>query len=126
MHTSQSRVSILLHRVLDNKSFDVTEFDSEISSMVDGMGLVPACGKDEIPGKDLVLVIWFLRCTQREVIRDLAVLVRDTLGAKSEVKVLGKPVPGVANFYVPDVRRIQSELGVEIKHTLAEAIRESV
>ena len=59
-------------------------------------------------------------------IRGLAVLVRDALGAKSEVKVLGKPVPGAANFYVPDVSRIQSELGVEVKHPLAEAIRLSV
>ena len=59
-------------------------------------------------------------------IRDLAVSVRDALGAKSEVKVLGEPVPGAANFYVPDVSRIQSELGVEVKHPLAEAIRESV
>lgn len=54
VHTSRSRVSILLHRVLDNKSFDVTEFDSEISSIVDDMALAPACGKNKISGGDCV------------------------------------------------------------------------
>jgi len=51
------------------------------------------------------------------------VKVRDVLGSKSEIKVLGKAVPGAANYYVPDVRRIQNELGVEIKTDLISAIR---
>jgi len=58
-------------------------------------------------------------------IRDLAVLVRDVLGSKSEVKVLGQAVPGAANYYVPNVDRIKRELGMEIKVPLEEAIRSS-
>jgi len=59
-------------------------------------------------------------------IRDLAVRVRDALGSKSEVKVLGQSVPGAANFYVPNVGRIKRELGVKVKVGLDEAIRMSV
>lgn len=59
-------------------------------------------------------------------IRDLAVLVRDALGSKSEVKVLGKAVPGAANYYVPVVERAEKELGLRLKKNLVEAIKESV
>lgn len=59
-------------------------------------------------------------------IRDLATLVRDTLGSSSEVKVLGKSVPGAANYYVPNVDRIRAELGVKINVPLREAVRRSV
>lgn len=58
-------------------------------------------------------------------IRDLAILVRDTLGSKSEVKVLGKPVPGAANYYVPNVDRVVSELNVCEKVGVREALLRS-
>jgi len=58
-------------------------------------------------------------------IRDLATLVRDTLGSSSEVKVLGQSVPGAANCYVPNIDRIKRELGMKIRVSLKEAIRAS-
>ena len=58
-------------------------------------------------------------------IRDLATLVRDALGSKSEVKVLGNSVSGAANFYVPNVDRIKSELGVRVTISLRDAICKS-
>lgn len=58
-------------------------------------------------------------------IRDLAMLVRDALGSASEVKVLGKSVSGAANFYVPNVDRIKSELGVRVTTSLRDAICKS-
>lgn len=59
-------------------------------------------------------------------IRDLATLVRDTLGSSSEVKVLGNPVPGAANYYVPNIDRARNELGLCIKTDLRESILKSV
>jgi len=59
-------------------------------------------------------------------IRDLAHAVRDALGSKSEVKVLGQSVAGAADYYVPDVSRIRRELGVELKITLRNAILDSI
>ena len=59
-------------------------------------------------------------------IRDLARQVCDSLGAKGVVRVLGQPVRGAANVYVPDVCRAKSELGLRVKVGLAEAIRKSI
>lgn len=59
-------------------------------------------------------------------IRDLAYAVRDALGSKSEVRVLGKAVAGAADYYVPDVSRIRRELGVEVKAKLQDAILNSI
>lgn len=56
-------------------------------------------------------------------IRELAGRVCESLGAKGAVRVLGQPVPGAANVYVPDVRRAKAELGLRVKVGLAEAIR---
>ena len=58
-------------------------------------------------------------------IRDLAVLVRETLQSKSEIKVLGQAVAGAANCYVPNVSRARDELGLVQKISLQEAIRAS-
>ena len=55
-------------------------------------------------------------------IRDLAVLVRETLQSKSEIKVLGQAVAGAANCYVPNVSRARDELGLVQKVSLSEAI----
>lgn len=59
-------------------------------------------------------------------IRDLAMTVRECLNASSEIKVLGQPVFGAANVYIPDVSRIRKELGVSIKTELPDAIRASI
>ena len=59
-------------------------------------------------------------------IRGLARQVCDSLGAKGVVRVLGQPVRGAANVYVPDIRRVKSELGLRVKVGLAEAIRKSI
>lgn len=55
-------------------------------------------------------------------IRDLAVLVRETLHSSSEIQVLGESVPGAANCYVPTVLRARAELGLVQKVSLPEAI----
>ena len=55
-------------------------------------------------------------------IRDLAVLVRETLQSKSEIKVLGQAVAGAAKCYVPNVSRARDELGLVQKVSLPEAI----
>jgi len=59
-------------------------------------------------------------------IRNLAYAVRDALGSKSEVKVLGRAVAGAADYYVPDVSRIRRELGVKVKVKLKDAILNSI
>lgn len=63
-------------------------------------------------------------------IRDLACLVRDMLRSDnqtvSDVKVLGAPVPGAANYYVPVVDRAMKELGLGLNFGLSAAIRGSV
>lgn len=59
-------------------------------------------------------------------IRDLAALVRRALGSTSEIRVLGQTVAGAADYYVPDVSRIRTELGVGVKVDLAEACRLSL
>ena len=55
-------------------------------------------------------------------IRDLAVLVRETLNSKSEVRVLGQSVAGAANCYVPNIDRIRKELGVDVRLGLKESV----
>lgn len=59
-------------------------------------------------------------------IRALAELVRETLGSRSAVRVLGEAVPGAAHVYVPDIRRAREELGLRLTVSLPEAIRASV
>lgn len=59
-------------------------------------------------------------------IADLAHLVASRFEPEPEVKILGVPLPGMpASRYVPDVTRVQKELGVEITVPLAEAIDKS-
>jgi len=59
-------------------------------------------------------------------ILELAETMRDVLGSKGRVVVLGNAVPGVADYYVPDVTRAKTELGVRVKVGLREAIEASV
>jgi len=71
-------------------------------------------------------------------IRDLALLVRDTLQSNNQtikqsnnqtilpVQVLGQSVAGAANYYVPNVERARRELGLVVKVGLKEAIARSV
>jgi len=76
-------------------------------------------------------------------IRDLAHLVRDEVKKVGEesrwtadgsafqtsqisIRVLGSPVPGAANYYVPNVDRATSELGLTNRFSLETAIRDSV
>jgi len=112
--------------------------------------------RDALAGKDIVirgdgtpmrsymyaddLVEWLFAILERGVpgrvynvgsdeaisIRDLAVLVRDALGATSEVKVMGAAVPGAADFYVPKVECAKKELGLSIKVALRDAVRLSI
>jgi len=58
-------------------------------------------------------------------IRDLATLVRDTLGSKSEVNVLGRTVPGAAKYYVPSIDRARRELGLTCKRVFRDALLHS-
>lgn len=60
-------------------------------------------------------------------IRAVAETVRGALGAKSEIAVKGKPTPGAGpSVYVPSIARARSELGLEVKVALEDAIRLSV
>lgn len=59
-------------------------------------------------------------------IRALAELVRDTLGSRSPVRVLGGTVPGAANTYVPAIDRAREELGLHLTYSLPQAIRASL
>ena len=60
-------------------------------------------------------------------IRELAETVRGVLGSKSEILVKGTPMHGEKpSTYVPSIVRPRSELGVEVKVVLEDAIRFSV
>lgn len=60
-------------------------------------------------------------------ILELARIVREVLGSKSEIVVKGSPIAGVApSAYVPSIVRACEELGLEIKVALEEAIRLSI
>lgn len=60
-------------------------------------------------------------------IRELAETVRDVLGSKSEIIVKGTPkTDEKPQVYVPSIERACSELGLEVKVSLEEAIRFSV
>ena len=61
-------------------------------------------------------------------IRELAETVRESLGAKSELDVKGKPpTPGARpSVYVPSIVRARSELRLDVKVRLEDAIRFSV
>lgn len=60
-------------------------------------------------------------------IRELAETVRDVLGSKSEIIVKGTPKADEKPLvYVPSIERACSELGLEVKVSLEEAIRFSV
>ena len=56
-------------------------------------------------------------------IRELAERVRAALGAKSDIRVLGVPVPGAPpSVYVPDVSRAANELGLSVSVNFADAV----
>ena len=59
-------------------------------------------------------------------IGDLAARVRRVLGAKGEVRILGRPEGGPPSVYVPKVDRAREELGLEVRIGLDDAIRRSV
>ena len=57
-------------------------------------------------------------------IADLAHLVRDLLATNKPVRILGQPDPEAArNRYLPDIRKVQQQLGLRVTVPLAEAIR---
>ena len=56
-------------------------------------------------------------------IRNLAERVRSALGAKNEIKVLGAPSGSPPSVYVPNVTRVQGELGLTVKIGLEDAIK---
>jgi dTDP-glucose 4,6-dehydratase len=59
-------------------------------------------------------------------LRDLAYLVRDTLAPEKPVHVAGSSGPqGPRHRYVPSIRKAQEELGLTLRFTLIEAIREA-
>lgn len=58
-------------------------------------------------------------------IRELAERVKDALGVKNKISVLGTPQPAPPSVYVPVVSRIERELGVRQRVSLSEAIRRS-
>ena len=59
-------------------------------------------------------------------IADLAHLVRGILAPDKPVQILGQPAPGAArNRYVPDIRKVQQQLGLSVTVPLAEAIRQT-
>ena len=60
-------------------------------------------------------------------IRELAEIVRNALGSKSEIVVKGTPKVGEEpSVYVPSIERTRSELGLEVKVSLEDAIKFSV
>lgn len=60
-------------------------------------------------------------------IRELAETVRDAMGSKSEIVVKGTPKVGEEpSVYVPSIERACSELGLEVKVSLEDAIRFSL
>lgn len=58
-------------------------------------------------------------------IRDLANMVANVLGGANEVEILGAPICGAADFYVPDVTRARRELGLCVRTNLVDAIRKT-
>lgn len=58
-------------------------------------------------------------------IRELAECVKDALGVKNKISVLGTPQSAPPSVYVPVVSRIERELGVRQRVPLLEAIRRS-
>lgn len=59
-------------------------------------------------------------------IRDLADCVRTALDAKNDIRILGRPVPGMSpSVYVPDVSRAVRELGLRVTVDFAAAVRRS-
>lgn len=58
-------------------------------------------------------------------IRDLALYVREILQSHNAVRIVGAPVQGVANYYVPNVTNAKSELKLINKFNLKQAILES-
>jgi len=60
-------------------------------------------------------------------IRELAETVRDAMGSKSGIVVKGTPKVGEEpSVYVPSIERTRSELGLEVKVSLEDAIRFSL
>lgn len=59
-------------------------------------------------------------------IRALAETVRRVTKSPSGIRVLGQAVPGAADYYVPDVSRARTELGLSTKTNLAKAICRSI
>ena len=59
-------------------------------------------------------------------IRFLAEKVRNVLGTRNEIQVLGRPSGGKPSVYVPDVSRMRRELGMGVKVRLDDAIRMAV
>ena len=62
---------------------------------------------------------------ERIALADLARMVAEISGTRSEVQILGKPPEGQAanrNVYVPSTERAQNELGLRVNFSLSEAI----
>jgi len=60
-------------------------------------------------------------------IHDLAYLVRDALAPDKPVNISGKiTAQSYRNRYVPSIAKVKSELGLTVRHSLQDAIRESV
>jgi dTDP-glucose 4,6-dehydratase len=60
-------------------------------------------------------------------ILELAEIVREVLGSKSEIVVKGTPIAGaVPSAYVPSIARAREALGLDVKVALEQAIRFSV
>ena len=56
-------------------------------------------------------------------IAELAYLVRDVIAPNKPVRILGKAKIGTAGKrYIPDIRKIQKELGLSVSISLKEAI----
>jgi UDP-glucuronate decarboxylase len=56
-------------------------------------------------------------------IAELACLVRDTLAPRKQVRILGKAeFKGVRSRYLPDITRAQTELGLKVNISLADAL----
>lgn len=59
-------------------------------------------------------------------IRDLAYLVRDLLAPEKSVHIMGTPTPSsFRNRYVPSISKACAELGLELKFSLANSVKEA-
>ena len=57
-------------------------------------------------------------------IADLACLVRDIVAPRKQIRILGKAnINAERNFYIPDITRAKNELGLDVRISLAEAIK---